>query len=197
MSDRGWIILAILVLALSAGGVMVLTRSQFLALVGREVKRQLDELRPDLTEAQRVEAAAIVAAQAAHETGFGSTIAWRQGWNFGNLTAGPSSMWRGAVTLGGDLEYTKDGKIIKITQRFRRYASLGDATSDYLLFLNWPRYRPARDALMRGDAVAFAEKLRNDDPATVQIEGGYYTAPSASYVAAISNYLPDARKAIS
>lgn len=154
-----------------------------------EVARQLAELRPDLSDAQRVRAAEILAAQAVHETGGGVTIAWREGWNFGNVTAGSS--WGGAIVEGGDKEYDGDGtgEARRIVQRFRKYASLAEAVSDFFRLLNWPRYRAARDLLMAGDAAGYAKRLRDDDPGTAQVEGGYYTASVGSYTAGILDLL--------
>src|SRR6266542_3887183 len=51
-------------------------RRAFMAQVGGEVARQLEELRPDLDPVARREAAAIVAAQASVETNDGKTPAW-------------------------------------------------------------------------------------------------------------------------
>lgn len=183
-----WVAGGLVLLVAVPGGAVVVTkvvtdRATFLRQIAGEIARQLEELRPDLSPEARREAGRIVAAQAAHETGFGKAVAWREGWNFGNVTAGAS--WTGPVVLGGDTEPDASGRYVKITQRFRKYASLGESVSDFLRLLSWPRYRAARDALFRGDLDTYALRLRDDDPATVQIEGGYYTAPLASYTAGL------------
>jgi Sec-independent protein translocase protein TatA len=187
---RRWlvVVLVVLLVVLVPGGATVVAVKLISAARGRravfnqvrdELARQLAELRPDLGAAAQLRAASIVAAQAVLETGGGVTPAWVKGWNFGNITAG--STWSGPVIAGGDLEYSPDGAVKRITQAFRAYASLGEAASDFLRVLAWPRYRPARDALFAGDAELYAKRLRDDDPTTVAIEGGYYTAPLAEY----------------
>lgn len=157
------------------------SRSEFLRLIGDEVWRQLSELRPDLTDAERRRVAAIVAAQAAHETGYGKSAAWVAGWNFGNLTAGSS--WDGATVGGGD----RDANGNPITQTFRAYPSLAAAVSDFFDLLSWTHYRAARDALMSGDPNAYATELH---------AAGYYTASISSYRAGIAAALPAATEAM-
>jgi hypothetical protein len=196
----GLVLLAIVLIALVPGGAAVVvvavsrSRAEFLRLIAGEVARQLEELRPDLTAEQRLEAARILAAQAALESGYGKTRAFREGFNFGNVSAGAS--WAGPVILGGDLEYSVGGEVKRITQRWRKYGSLAEAVSDFFLLLSWSRYRPARAALFAGDAAAYAARLRNDDPSTATIEGGYYTAPLAEYQAGLSSALTASRKAV-
>ncbi len=181
---RAWFIaLAVLAVIVLPGGAVVgvvavvnrrRTRAEFLALIQAEVARQLSELRPDLTDAAREVAGRIVAAMAAHETGYGATVAWREGWNFSNLTAG--SYWTGDVTPGPDTEPDGRGGWRNITQAFRRYPALPAAVSDYFRALNWPAYRPARDLLMAGDLEGFARALA---------QGGWYTADPGEYVTAM------------
>lgn len=180
---RAWFIVAvILAVVLVPGGAVVgvvavvrsRKRQDFLDRIAAEVVRHLDELRQDLSPERREVAGRIVAAQAAHETGYGATIGWREGFNFSNLTAGP--YWTGAVTAGPDTEPDGQGGWRNISQAFRRYDSLADAVSDYFRALNWTAYRPARDRLMAGDLDGFARALR---------EGGWYTADLGSYVAAM------------
>jgi hypothetical protein len=182
------VVALVAVLVLSTGGDMVNgvkswwgSRSEFLRLIGAEVWRQLSELRPDLTDDQRRRVGAIVAAQAAHESGYGKSAAWLAGWNFGNLTAGSS--WDGATVGGGDRD--ADGN--PITQTFRAYPSLAAAVSDFFDLLSWTRYRAARDALMAGDVNGYASALH---------AAGYYTASITSYRAGIAAALPAATEAI-
>lgn len=178
------VLVVLLIIAVPGGAAVVVTqivsRKLFFKTIRDEVARQLEELRPDLTPAARLRAGEIVAAQAALETGWGRTPGWKQGWNFGNITAGSS--WTGPVVEGGDTEPSKTDptKYVPITQRFRKYGSLAEAVSDYFRFLSWTRYQPARDALFAGDEVRFAVKLR---------EGGYYTAPLADYQGGIASAL--------
>jgi hypothetical protein len=159
-----------------------LGRAAFLDLVRDEVQRQLGELRPDLGELELGRAAALLAAQAGFETGYGRSPAWRKGWNGWNVTAGS---WTGPVTVAGDTEPNAAGDYVRIVARFRAYETLADAVSDMLSLLSWPRYRAARDRLLAGDAAGYAQRLRDDDPATVQREGGFFTAPLAEYRAGL------------
>ncbi len=153
--------------------------------IGNEVARQLSELRPDLTDAQRAMAGAIVAAQAAEETDSGNTPAWVRGWNFSNLTAGP--YWHGATVTAGDTAPDASGNYIPISQQFRAYSSLAAAVSDYITALGWTPYRAARDALFAGDAAGFVAALH---------AGGWFTAPLADYQSAVAYYLPKAQDAL-
>lgn len=175
MKPRTLLLILLLVLFFAGGGTVVVTktRGEFLRLIENEARRQLGVLRPDLTDVQRTRAARILAAQAALESGYGSTRQWREGFNFGNVSKGS---WTGPTLAGGDTEYDAAGNVKKITQAWRKYGSLAEAVSDFFKLLSWSRYVPARDALMRGDANGFAEKLR---------AGGYYTAPLAEYQAGI------------
>lgn len=153
-------------------------RREVFAQVRDEVARQLAELRPDLAPSQVMRSAEILAALAVHETGGGVTIAWREGFNFGNVTAG--SKWAGEVIAGPDTEPNAAGEYVRITQAFRKYATLGAAVSDWLLgVLNWRREREEKVAsyLYAGDADGFARALSR---------AGYYTAPVESYARAVS-----------
>lgn len=170
------LVVLLLLVLLSTGGAAVVvatvssSRKKFLSDLELEVARQLGELRPDLSALTRARAARILAAQAALESGYGSTRAYREGFNFGNVSAGSS--WKGATLAGGDLEYGKDGTAKKITQAWRKYPSLAAAVSDFFSLLSWSRYQPARDRLFALDADGYAAQLR---------AGGYYTAPLAEY----------------
>lgn len=189
---------AVVAVALTPGGTLIAAgvakvieavkargRRPFLAQVGREVARQLEELRPDLSAEKRTRAAAIVAAMAGHETGDGRTVAWREGWNFGNVTAG--STWTGPVIVGPDTEPNASGAYVPITQRFRKYGSLAEAASDLITLLSFTRYLAARDALFRGDAEGYAAALR---------AGGYFTAPLDAYAKGIAARLGTAAEVL-
>lgn len=153
--------------------------------VGKAVRRVLDDTHRELTPDQRDTVAAIVAAQAGYETGHGVAPAWLKGNNFGNVTAGAS--WAGPVVEGGDKEYDTEGNVRSIVQRFRAYATVDDAARDFLALLSWNRYRPARDALFRGDSTGYVAALR---------AGGYFTAPLDSYTRAVNNNLAAAASAV-
>lgn len=177
---RDALIAIVIVLLLIGGGtaVVVTSRSEFLALIAAEVKRQLSELRPDLSDTRRTRVAQIVAALAAHESGYGSTNQWRLGFNFGNVSRGS---WTGPVIVGGDLEYSAGSDAAKrIRQEWRKYVSLSAAVSDWIKLIGGSRYRAARDALFAGDEVGFASGLR---------AGGYFTAPADKYLAAVRSIL--------
>lgn len=122
------------------------------------------------------QAALLVVAHAAHESGFGRCNAWKRGFNAWNLTAGPA--WTGAkwTEVNGDT----DGKGNPITQTWRAYGSMDDAVADYWLFLgptaNRGRYVRARDALSHVDVNAFVRELHN---------AGFFTANPVGYLAAV------------
>ncbi len=182
-----WLALIVLAVVLLPGGaivavVVVKSRSDFLRLIAAEVARQLEELRPDLSQETRQQVGRIVAAQAALESGYGSTKAFKEGWNFGNISKGA---WTGPVIAGGDLEYDAAGNVKGIQQLWRKYDSLAAAVSDFLTLLSWSRYRPARDRLFALDADGYAEQLR---------AGGYFTAPLAEYQRAIRGALAEAER---
>lgn len=170
----------VLAVALIPGGivgvavVMKKKRQGFMETIANEVTRQLEELRPDLSDQARAAAGRIVAAQGALESGWGSTRQWREGFNFANISKGS---WTGPTIGGGDLEYDASGKAKSITQQWRKYSSLAEAVSDFITLLSWSRYQPARTALFAGDAALYAQKLR---------DGGYYTAPVEQYQAGLA-----------
>ena len=183
MNDRDLSLLALAGIALFAfltgGAVMAVTlsaqRRGFLDSIIAEVRRQLGELRPDLDDARRRVVGEILAAQAALESGWGASRAWREGWNGWNVSKGS---WSGPTIPGGDLEYRQgEAAPVKIRQEWRKYSSLGAAVSDLFALLGWSKYRAARDALMRGDANGYAAQLR---------AGGYFTAPLAEYQGGIA-----------
>ncbi len=186
---------ALLLYALARGGAAVIPRvvAALRAAFGRgptfrqvrdEFLRQLAELRPDLTADAQVRAAGVVGAQAVLETGGGVAVAWREGWNFGNVRKGS---WTGPVVYGGDKKPDgKGGYVAESGVAFRRYETLAEAVSDFIRLLGWPRYRAARERLFAGDADGYVRALRDDDPRTSQLEGGYFTAPLAEYQAGVA-----------
>ena len=126
----------------------------------------------------------IVIAQGALESGWGTSLASRLGFNHWNLTAG--SVWKGPVIGGGDLEYPPDGgPPAKIVQRFRKYPDHLSACEDYLSFLGTKRYAKALPALLAGDGATFVVELRR---------AGFFTAPLDSYQLGFAACLARARR---
>lgn len=163
------------------GAAIVITaargRREVFAQVRDAAAAFLAAARPDLTDAARLRAGEILGAQAVLETGGGQTRAWREGWNFGNVSRGS---WAGPVIPGGDLEYDAAGNVTRIGQEWRKYASLAAAVEDLFELLGWARYRPARTALLAGDAAGYVRELR---------AGGYFTAPLGDYLAGVESAL--------
>ncbi len=124
--------------------------------------------RPEIGTAQKT----ILIGQAVHEASWGLARAARRAFNYWNLTAG--TKWKGPVLPGADLEYDASGKIVKkITQSFRVYGNDDEAAIDMLRFIGPDtRYAEAWDALVAGDAMLYAAKLR---------EHGFYTQPLPLY----------------
>jgi hypothetical protein len=124
----------------------------------------------------------ILLSQAAYETEWGRTVAATVN-NVFNLTTGPS--WHGDTLLGPDTEYAKDGsgEPRRIVQPWRAYSSLDDGIRDMVdNWLLWPRYKPGRVELLAGNLGQYLKKIRDDDPTTRQVEGGYYTQKLELYV---------------
>ena len=126
-------------------------KAAWLLTLDEDVKRVL----PQLKESARH----LLLAHAALESGWGQAKAWRHGFNFGNITAGPS--WQGAkwTDVGGD----EDAAGNKITQVWRAYSTIDAAIKDYWDFLgpnqNRGRYLHARDFLANGAVLDFAAEL--------------------------------------
>ena len=144
---------------------------------------------------------ALVVAHAAYESGWGLSYAFRHGFNFGNITSGPT--WGGQVLVqpNADWEYkaasTSPGPDWadaghgqwrrRIAQTWRAYANAQEALADYWRVLGWPRYQRARLALTRGDVDGFCRELGPD--AGLPYRGGYYTLPTADYTAGLKQRL--------
>lgn len=149
----------------------------------------------ELDKPERRAGRALAVAHAAFESGFGKGTAARLGRNPWNLTRTASDTR--PIILGGDTEPDGKGGWRKITQRFRSYSSDGEAARDYLAFLRESRrYKAAYAALLEGNVTAFPRLLRDDDPATAAIEGGYFTAPLAHYEAGLSSAYAAIRAAV-
>lgn len=131
----------------------------------------------------------LILAHAAYESGWGKTRQAREARNHFNVSSGSS--WRGPTLAGGDTEYRPgETEPRKIVQQWRVYESDAAAIYDYLRLLTARRYRPAREALFQGDAEAFVRSLGPDRAPAV---GGYYTLPTAEYLAGYLAVLAEVR----
>jgi hypothetical protein len=130
-----------------------------------------------------------ILAHAAYESGWGRTRQAMRARNHFNISAGAS--WRGPTIEGGDTEYRPGSSTpARIVQQWRVYASDREALGDYLTLLGARRYRPAREALWVGDAESFVRLLGPDRAPAV---GGYYTLPTAEYLAGFVAELAEVR----
>lgn len=112
----------------------------------------------------------MVAAHAAYESGYGISKAYKKGNNLFNITRLPSDP--APIIYGGDLEYSADGKIKNIIQRFAAYKDIGESISHYLNFIGRKRYWPALPKLLEGKVDEFLAAL---------FKGGYFTLPLDRY----------------
>jgi hypothetical protein len=117
-----------------------------------------------------------IIAMAALESGWGTTPQAREGCNYWNTTAG--KYWTGPTMQGGDT----DGAGKPIVQQWRVYDSPVAALEDFLRFLAWPRYAPARDFLMANQPEAFIKWLGPDRLHQDPVVGGWYELPSDLYL---------------
>jgi flagellum-specific peptidoglycan hydrolase FlgJ len=126
----------------------------------------------------------VLTAQAAHESGWGAAFAFRHGCNALNLTRTPTDPR--PVVCGGDLEYLPDGTCRHISQRFAAYASVAECLSEFVLhWLRRERYERAAVQLRLGHAPEYAKELR---------DGGFYTAPLATYGKGLADALQAVRR---
>lgn len=146
----------------------------------------------------------LMIAHGAQESGWGQKAAAARGTNnIWNITAG--SQWKGPVDVQtlGDLSYDvnecekkglvmvrqKDGGLAcRITQTWRKYATVNEAVRDYWDFLgnqNARKFLPARNALERGNAVDFAAALG---------AAKYYTLPVAQYTSGLLAVVDSVKK---
>lgn len=167
---RGWILpllggaLLIVAFKVSAGtDNRFASREDFI----RRLWASLSRVSPSLGTMQKT----ILIGQAIHEASWGAAKASREAFNYWNITAGPS--WKGPILSGKDLEYDKAGNVKTITQAFRKYKSDDEAIRDMLSFIGpKSRYSEAWDALQKGNAMTYLEKLR---------EKGFFTQPLPVY----------------
>lgn len=156
--------------------------------VSAEQKRRfLDEITPHAEAAARelgVDARAIVA-QAALETGWGSSLPGDAGrsHNFFGIKAGAS--WSGDRVAADTQEFVA-GEARTERASFRAYGNVAENLADYVRVLRQPRYAAALDT--GSDVRAFAEGLQR---------GGYATDPEyATKLVSVANQLaarPDGR----
>lgn len=113
---------------------------------------------------------AVLVGQWAHETGRGASML---NFNFGGIKGtGPSGMSAAYGTREGS-----GANEIRITDRFRAYASAEEGAADYVSLLA-RRYPEAVDAAERGDAAGFVHALK---------ARGYFTGDEADYTASVTS----------
>lgn len=134
----------------------------------------------------------MLAAWAAHESGWGKGTKQVKVFNLWNLTAG--SAWLSAnkpIMPGNDTEFTPGAAgSKKITQNWRAYGSLDESVADLFQFLKngYMNYKEALTKLVAGDP-AFATSLGVNELAGGVIQrvdnrpgtAGFYTAPRSGY----------------
>lgn len=125
----------------------------------------------------------IVTAHAAFESGWGASRPAQLGFNLFNVTRVKSDTR--PIIESGDLECDAAGVCKPITQRFAKYASLGEAIGEYFALLREPKYAPAYARLVAGDSAGFVMKLR---------EGGYFTLPLSQYQERFAGVLAGVKK---
>lgn len=142
------------------------------------------------------EARQIAVAQACFESGYGQSRVARLGHNYWNLTRIKSDTR--PIIEGGDTEYDEQGRVKPIRQRFRAYTSDAEGIADYLHFLSVnDRYKAAYAALLAGNCPEYVRRLREDDPATPEPEGGFFTLPLAQYQSVMAGCLAIVRSVLS
>lgn len=136
----------------------------------------------------------LLAAWAAHESGWGKTKQAKQGFNLWNYSRGN---WQGRVLAGGDTEYVEGVTNPKtITQWWRQYGSLEESIKDVLSLLRngYVNYKEGYGDLVAG-AETFATRLgvfeRGANRAIVRVDtrpntAGFYTMPRSEYQAGVS-----------
>ena len=154
----------------------------------RALKSALEAI-PELPEC----AHPILIAWSAFESGWGTTEQASQCCNYWNLSAGSQEHGRSnswpepkPVLIGLDKEPVKlpDGRIgwKELHQYWRVYATPEEGVEDCLRTLNWPRYQPARDALMAGQGDRFIDLLGPDRSHHVPPTGGWFTLSTPVYL---------------
>jgi len=100
---------------------------------------ELDAMQPD-----------VLAALAAHESGWGTGRIFLESNNLFSITAGK---WTGPTITSG----AKDPS--GVPYKFRMYPTWREAVRDFVALMRWSRYAPARAAAAAGNADAFARAL--------------------------------------
>ena len=144
----------------------------------------------------------FIIAQAAFESNWGSAQACQVN-NVLNVTAGSREHGRAGSwpeprpvytsPTPNDWEPGSNGAKLPIHQYWRAYSTLEEAVADYLALLNWPRYQPARDALLGGNGELFIEYLGPDRAHQTPPIGGYYGLPTVKYLAGWQTCLSEVR----
>lgn len=119
----------------------------------------------------------IITAHGAMESGWGASQAFKLGNNPFNVTRPHDSSAR--IITGNDVEFDK-GEMKRIIQRFAAYESLNAACSEYVKFIQHPRYEGALELLNAGDAAAYFTYLG---------KCGFYTLPVKTYLSAVLSCL--------
>lgn len=133
---------------------------------------QAQQQAADAAQARTGIPATFMLAQAAHETGWGRheprNADGTTSYNLFGMKAGPG--WTGPVTEATTTEVVA-GKAVKVTQRFRAYASYAESFADYAhMIRNNPRY--ASVVAAGSDAHGFAQGLQR---------AGYATDPAYAH----------------
>lgn len=157
----------------------------------RSIMSAAARVRPDMGGASR----GLLAAWAALESGWGKLPQAKLGFNLWNVSKGS---WTGPTITGGDLEFAAGGSTAKkITQQWRRYATLDAAVADLLTLIEKSRYANYREAfadLMAGNPT-FATRLGvlDNDANGVKVRvdnradtAGYYTEARSIYQRSVS-----------
>lgn len=137
---------------------------------------------------------ALLAAWAAHESGWGKGTKQAKVFNIWNLTAGGAWLSAGKPVMGGnDTEFSAGSSTAKkITQQWRMYGSMDESVADLLQFLSksgYVNYREAYAQLVAGDenfVTTLGVFERGADGVVMRVENrantaGFYTLPRSEY----------------
>jgi len=150
----------------------------------------------------------MLAAWAAHESGWGKTKQAQKAYNLWNITAGTAWLNAGKPVMDGtDTEYTPGSKDAKrITQKWRAYGSLEESVQDILSFLSnssFSNYRQAYQQLIAGDPtfVSTLGLFDRDSAGVVRLNqppgtGSFYTLPKSEYQASMNKLIAEADRVV-
>lgn len=109
--------------------------------------------------------ASFLVAQAALESGWGTSKLYLNGKNVFGIKAGKS--WEGSTLTMNTKEYDKEGKEYREDAKWRKYEDIADCVADHAAYLKGHvRYQPA-----------FIHKCGGDQFANYIAAGGYATDP--------------------